>query len=112
VVVFIIDASAKCTPTICPLSILDKSPIFHFLHMDCHSKQSLMHQHWGLQNVNKWKNTLCWQLKFFQCSQHKQILFLNSLAFPLFCPSHVRVHIYCDMMAESQNNGMNRWGHC
>jgi hypothetical protein len=62
----------------CPLSKLDKSPIFQFHHMDCHSTQSL-------QSVNKGKNILC-QPKFFQCSHHKQILFLNFLLFPLFCP--------------------------
>jgi hypothetical protein len=40
----------------------------------------------ALQSVNKWKNIQYSQLKFFQCSQHKQILFLNSLVFPLFRP--------------------------
>jgi hypothetical protein len=45
VAVFITDAPAKCTPTICPFSKLDKSPIFHFFHMDCHSTQTLMHWH-------------------------------------------------------------------
>jgi hypothetical protein len=43
----------------------------------------------ALQSVNKLKNFQCCQLKFFQCSQHKQILFLNFLMFPLFCPPPV-----------------------
>jgi hypothetical protein len=39
-----------------------------------------------LQCLNKWKKNIQWcQLKYFQCSQHKRILFLNFLVFPLFC---------------------------
>jgi hypothetical protein len=41
---------------------------------------------WALQRVNKRKTIQYYQLKFFQCSQHKQILFLNFLVLPLFCP--------------------------
>jgi hypothetical protein len=42
---------------------------------------------WALQSVNKRKkNISCCQRKSFQCSQHKQIIFLNFLVFPLFCP--------------------------
>jgi hypothetical protein len=46
--VFITDAPAKRTPMICPLSKLDKFPIFRFFHKDCHSTQSLMpwHEHY------------------------------------------------------------------
>jgi hypothetical protein len=36
-VFFFTDASAKRAPTICPLSKSDKSSIFRFFHMDCHS---------------------------------------------------------------------------
>jgi hypothetical protein len=40
----------------------------------------------ALQSVNKGKKDIrCCQLKLFECSQHKQILFLNILVFPLFC---------------------------
>jgi hypothetical protein len=40
-----------------------------------------------LQSVNKRKkNIQCCQLKYFQCNQHKQILLLNFLVFPLLCP--------------------------
>jgi hypothetical protein len=39
-----------------------------------------------LHSVNKRKNIQCCQLDFFQCSQHKQILFLDFSVFPLFCP--------------------------
>jgi hypothetical protein len=42
-----------------------------------------------LQSVKKRKNIQCFQLKFLQCSQHKQILFLIFLVFPLFSPSSV-----------------------
>jgi hypothetical protein len=36
---------------------------------------------------NKWKRNIQFcQLKYFQCSHHKQILFLNFLVFPLFRP--------------------------
>jgi hypothetical protein len=44
----------------------------------------------ALQSVNKrMKNIQYCPLKFFQCSQHRQILFLNFLVFPLFCPPPV-----------------------
>jgi hypothetical protein len=33
------DSPAKCAPTICLLSKSDKSSIFRFFHMDCHSTQ-------------------------------------------------------------------------
>jgi hypothetical protein len=39
----------------------------------------------ALQSVNKQKTIQCCQLKFFQCRQHKQILFLSFLVFPLCC---------------------------
>jgi hypothetical protein len=39
--VFVTDAPGKCIQTICPLSKLDKSPIFWFFHMNYHSAQSL-----------------------------------------------------------------------
>jgi hypothetical protein len=42
-VVFVTDTLVTHAATICPLSKLDKSPIFWFFHMDCHSAQSLMH---------------------------------------------------------------------
>jgi hypothetical protein len=42
---FITDYPAKCTRMICPLSKLDRSPIFRFFHADSHSTQSLMHWH-------------------------------------------------------------------
>jgi hypothetical protein len=45
VAVFVTDAPAKHAATIFPLSKSDKSPIFQFFHMDCHSTQSLMHWH-------------------------------------------------------------------
>jgi hypothetical protein len=45
VAVFITDVPAQRTPSICPLSRLDKSPIFRFFHTDCHLTQSLMHWH-------------------------------------------------------------------
>jgi hypothetical protein len=46
-----------------------------------------------LQSVTKQKNMQCCQLKLFQCSQHKQILFLNFLVFLLFCsPPYVRAY--------------------
>jgi hypothetical protein len=45
VAVFVTDAPAKRAPTICPLSKSDKSYIFRFFHMDCHSTQSLTHSH-------------------------------------------------------------------
>jgi hypothetical protein len=35
--VFVTDTPAKHPPSICPLSKSDKSPIFEFFHMDCHS---------------------------------------------------------------------------
>jgi hypothetical protein len=37
VAAFVIYASAKCTPNICPLSKSDKPPIFWLFHMDCNS---------------------------------------------------------------------------
>jgi hypothetical protein len=37
VAVFVTDALAKWAPMICPLSKSEKSPIFWFFHMDCHS---------------------------------------------------------------------------
>jgi hypothetical protein len=42
---FVTDAPAKRAPTIYALSKSDKSPIFGFFHMDCHSTQSLMQWH-------------------------------------------------------------------
>jgi hypothetical protein len=40
----------------------------------------------ALQSVNNGKKRIqCCQPKFFQCSQHEQILFLNFLVFPSFC---------------------------
>jgi hypothetical protein len=45
VAVYVTDAPAQSTPMICPLSKLDKSPIFWFFHMDWHSPQSLMRWH-------------------------------------------------------------------
>jgi hypothetical protein len=45
VAVFVTDAPAKCTQTICPLSKSGKSSIFQFCHMDCPSTGSLMHWH-------------------------------------------------------------------
>jgi hypothetical protein len=45
VAVFGIDAAAKHLPTICPVSELDKTPIFQFFHLVCHSTQSVMHLH-------------------------------------------------------------------
>jgi hypothetical protein len=45
VAVFVMDAPAKCTPTICPLQKLEKSRIFWFFHMGRQSEQSLMHWH-------------------------------------------------------------------
>jgi hypothetical protein len=41
--VFVTDVPAKHAPMICPLSKSDVSLIFLLFHMDCHSKQSLMH---------------------------------------------------------------------
>jgi hypothetical protein len=78
-------APAKLAPTICLLSKSDKSSIFLFFHTDFHSAQSLvrLRKHYS---VKKRKNIQCYQLKFFDCSQHKQILFLNFLVFPLFGP--------------------------
>jgi hypothetical protein len=43
VAAFVTDAPARYIPMICSLSKSDKSPIFQFFHMDCHSTQSLMH---------------------------------------------------------------------
>jgi hypothetical protein len=43
VAVFVMDAPARHVTTIYPLSKSEKSPIFQFFHMDCHSTQSLMH---------------------------------------------------------------------
>jgi hypothetical protein len=43
VAVFVTDVTAKCAPTIWPLSKLGRSPICRFFHADCHSTQSLMH---------------------------------------------------------------------
>jgi hypothetical protein len=40
---FITDAPAKRAQTLCPLSKSDKSSIFLFFHMDCHSTHSPMH---------------------------------------------------------------------
>jgi hypothetical protein len=40
---FVTHFPAKRAPTICLLSKSDKSPSFHFFHMDCHSTQSLLH---------------------------------------------------------------------
>jgi hypothetical protein len=45
VAVFVTHAPAKHTPTMCPLSKLDKSPFFLFFHIDCHSTQSPLHLH-------------------------------------------------------------------
>jgi hypothetical protein len=39
VTVFITDAPAKRSPTICPLSKLGKSPVFRLFHADSHSTQ-------------------------------------------------------------------------
>jgi hypothetical protein len=44
----------------------------------------------ALQSADKHNNNIqCYQLKFLQSSQHKQILFLNFLVFTLFCPPAV-----------------------
>jgi hypothetical protein len=45
VAVSVTDATAKQASTICPFLKSDKSPVFLFLHTDCHSTQSLMHWH-------------------------------------------------------------------
>jgi hypothetical protein len=42
---FVIDAPAKHTPVIYPLSKLDTALILWFFHTDCHSAQSLVHLH-------------------------------------------------------------------
>jgi hypothetical protein len=85
VAVHVTDAPTRRVSTICSLSKSDMSPTFRFFHMDCHS-----HTHyvltWALQSVNKRKNIQCCQLKFFQCSQQKLIIFFNFLGFPLVCP--------------------------
>jgi hypothetical protein len=87
--VVITDASTKHTLTICPLSKSDKSPIFQFFHADCHNTITNALTR-ALQRINKRKkNIQCCQLKFFQCCQHKQILFFSFLVFPLFCPPPV-----------------------
>jgi hypothetical protein len=93
-------APAKRAPTIFPLSKLDKSP-------DCHSTQSL-------QSVNKWKkNIQCWQLKFFQCSQHKFYVFFNFLVFPSFCSHLVYIVLHLKTLPVVQTLGpqcrMIRW---
>jgi hypothetical protein len=41
----------------------------------------------ALQSVNKRKNIQCCQQKFFQYIQNNQIIFLNFLVVPLFCPA-------------------------
>jgi hypothetical protein len=85
VTAFNTDATAKRASTMCPVWKSYKSPIFRFYHMDCHSTQSLMHC-MSTTSVNKQKKIQWCKLKFFQHSQCKQILFLNFLAFPFFCP--------------------------
>jgi hypothetical protein len=40
-------------------------------------------------------------LKFFQCSQQKQILFLNFLVLPLFWPSHIIWLIFTNIRDKS-----------
>jgi hypothetical protein len=68
-----------------------------------------------LQNVKKWKKSIqCCQLKFFQCSKHKQFLFLNFLINVLFCPPPVSLkwikclkplHIVCSCYLIFSRNG-------
>jgi hypothetical protein len=54
----------------------------------------------ALQSVNKRKNNIqCYQLKFFQCSQHKQTLSRNFLMFPLFCPLPVYTNTHAHTQA-------------
>jgi hypothetical protein len=89
VAIFVTDAPAKHAPTMCSLSKSDKSHIFQILShwLPLNTITNALTQ--ALQSKNKWKNIQCCQLKFFQCSQHKLILFLNFLVFPLFCPPPV-----------------------
>jgi hypothetical protein len=74
VAVFVTEAPAKHAPMVCPLSKSEKSPIFPFFHMDCHSTQSPMH--WNEHYNVKTQRTFS-VANLFHCSQQKQILFLN-----------------------------------
>jgi hypothetical protein len=58
----------------------------------------------ALQGVKKRKNTQCWQLKFFQFSQHKPILFLIFLVFPIFCQSPA-----CSSFIVRYDTNRNSW---
>jgi hypothetical protein len=53
-----------------PLSKYDKSPIFRFIHTDCHSAQTLMnwHEHYGIQNsLTYFHEILCWLILLTTC---------------------------------------------
>jgi hypothetical protein len=56
----------------------------------------------SLQSINKQKDNIqCCQLKFFQYSQHKRILFHNFLVFPLFCSPSVFISGFCNIFLYS-----------
>jgi hypothetical protein len=90
VAIFITDALAKHIPTN-HLSTFKIRQVVHFPIISHGLSLSTITNALTrvLQSVNELKNIQCYQLKFLQCSQHKQILFLYILVFPLFCPPPV-----------------------
>ena len=85
VAILVTDASAKCTPTVCPLWKLTSFP-FCSTFIWTVTKHNFNALTLVLHSVNKQKNKI--QLRFFQCSQHKQFYFYI-VVFPLFSPSPV-----------------------